>query len=253
MANSLSRTVQAFDLLAAFPKGLTVTDLAEKMGANKSTVSRLLASLVDDGLVERDDTGRHFLDVRFWTWGVQAARRLPFLDIARPHMEVAVKEWGNAAYIAVVRGDQTIYLESLTPQDDYAMYNILSYIVPVYACAPGKAILAFSSEEVRQSILNGPLKQFTPQTFATRETLSEELARIRQQGYAINRGEHYDNSHIAVAAPILDSSGSPIAAVCFYGITDEATLEKLIPPLLQLADVISSSLGYRRGVRELVG
>ncbi|HEX5369572.1 MAG TPA: IclR family transcriptional regulator [Dehalococcoidia bacterium] len=253
MANSLSRTVQAFDLLAAFPRGLTVTDLAEKMSANKSTVSRLLASLVEDGLVERDETGRHFLDVRFWTWGVQAARRLPFLDIARPHMEAAVKECANASYIAVVRGDQTIYLESLTPQDDYAMYNILSYIVPVYACAPGKAILAFSSEDVRESVLNGPLKQFTPNTFATRETLSAELGRIRQQGYAINRGEYYDNNHLAVAAPILDYEPKPVASVCFYGISDEARLEKLIPSLLQLSDVISSSLGYRRGVRELVG
>src|SRR3954465_11674811 len=98
MNNSLSRTAQAFDLLASHPRGLSVTELAEKLHTSKSTSSRLLASLVESGLVERDEAQRHFLDVRFWTWGVQAARRLAVLDIARPHIAIAVRELGVPAY-----------------------------------------------------------------------------------------------------------------------------------------------------------
>jgi len=253
MANALSRLIEAFDLLAEHPRGLSVTELAEKMRTSKSTSSRLLASLVDGGLVERDDAQRHFLDVRFWTWGVQAARRLAVLDIARPHIAAAVKQWQTPAYVAVVRGDQTIYLESTTLSQEDAMFNLVSYVVPVYACAPGKAILAFSSEDAQEGVLRGPLKRFTPNTFATREELGDELERIRRQGYAVNRGEHYDNGHIAVAVPIRDQGGAPIAAVCFYAMTEEEALETVIPPLLQLGDVVSASLGFTRAVREVVG
>ena len=255
MADSLSRMVQALDLLARHPRGLSVTELAEKLRTSKSTSSRLLASLVDSGLVERDDAQRHFLDVRFWTWGVQAARRLAVLDIARPHIAIAVRGWGQPAYVAVVRGDQTIYLESTTPSrtDNYAMFNLVSYAVPVYACAPGKAVLAFSTPEAREAVLSSHLQKFTPQTLATREELAEEIETIRSQGYAVNRGEFYDNGHLAAAVPILDHSGIAVAAVCFYGMTDEETLHRLVPPLLQLGEVISASLGYSRSMRELVG
>ena len=253
MAQILARTVRIFNLLAANPRGLTVTELSERLAVNKSTASRLLASLADDGLIERDEAGRHYLDIKFWSWGVQAARRLPFLDIARPHISAAVREWNIPAFIAVVRGEQTIYLESITPQDDYIMLNIVSYVVPAYACAPGKAILAFSSDEIRDAILSGPLERYTAHTLATTEELREELQTIRTQGYSINRAEYYENNHLAIAAPILDSSIQPVAAICFYAITDDETMQKLVPPLLQLADVISSSLGYRRGVTEFVG
>jgi DNA-binding IclR family transcriptional regulator len=256
MPNSLSRVPQVFDLLSANPRGLSVTELAEKMRTSKSTSSRLLSSLLEAGLIERDDAQRYFLDVRFWTWGVQAARRLAVLDIARPHIADAVEKLAVPASIAVVRGDQTIYLETMTPAKNgqtFAMFNIVSYATPVYACAPGKAILAFSGDEVIQAILAGPLQKFTPATLATPEELEHELETIRLQGYAVNRGEYYDNSLIAVAAPILDQGSLPVAAVCFYGFRDEAAAKEMVGPLLRLADVISLSLGYSKSMWELVG
>ena len=239
MGETLSRMVQALDYLATHPQGLSVTELAHKLHTSKSTSSRLLSSLVEARLVERDAAQRHFLDVRVWRWGVQAARRLSVLDIARPHIAIAVRELGVSAYIAVVRGDQALYLESTTLSHQDAMISLVSYAVPVYACAPGKAVLAFSSEEAQEAILSSALKKFTPRTLATRDELREELDSVRRLGYAVNRGEHFDNNHLAAAVPILDQSSTAIAAV--------------IEPLLRLGQVISSSLGYSRPASMLVG
>jgi DNA-binding IclR family transcriptional regulator len=125
--------------------------------------------------------------------------------------------------------------------------------VPVYACAPGKAILAFSDDVSQEAVLRSPLKQFTPATHATRDDLARELEKIRRDGFALNRGEFYDNGRLAVAAPILDHDATPVAAVCFYGPTDESSIQRLIEPLLQLGQVLSSSLGYNRAYHELVG
>ena len=59
MSNLLMRAVNAFDLMAANPRGVTVTELARMMGTSKSTSSRLLSALVEAGLVEKDSVERH--------------------------------------------------------------------------------------------------------------------------------------------------------------------------------------------------
>ena len=86
MGQTLSRAVEALDLLANHPEGLSVTELAQKLSTSKSTSSRLLAALVEANLVDRDNAQRHFLDVRVWGWGVQAARRLAVLDLSLIHI-----------------------------------------------------------------------------------------------------------------------------------------------------------------------
>jgi IclR family transcriptional regulator, KDG regulon repressor len=254
MANSLVRTAEALDCLAENPKGLSVTELAQVMRASKSTASRLLAALVQSGLVAKADAQKHVLDLRFWTWGVQASRRLAVLDVARPHIAAAARETTSRVYIAVVRGYDTIYLESATstPRGE-TVVSPVAHTFPVYACAPGKAILAFSSNEDVETVLNGPLIKFTPQTLATRQELEEEISSVRRQGYAINRGEYYDNGHLAAAVPIFDETASPVASVCFSRLGDEQNLNSLVSPLLDVGATISASLGYNTAIRELVG
>jgi DNA-binding IclR family transcriptional regulator len=253
MSNILLKAVEALDLVAATPSGLTVTDLAEALNTSKSTASRLLASMVEAGLLERDDAQRHFLDVRFWSWGAQSVRRLAVLDIARPHVAAAVKDLGVSVYITVARERNAIYLENITPLAGYPFMNLVSYVVPIYACAPGKAILAFSPAEMIEAVLDGPLEKFTRNTFASRPELEEELQRIRRLGYAANRGEYADNGRIAIAVPVFDHTGLPVAAVCFHDILDEDKASAFVPDLIALGRTISSSLGYARAVQQVVG
>jgi DNA-binding IclR family transcriptional regulator len=253
MSNILSRAVEAIDLIAQNPRGISVTELAALMGTSKSTSSRLLGSLMEAGLVERDDAQRHFLDVRFWSWGAQSVRRLTVLDVTRPHVTAAVRRLGVPAYVAIAREDKAVYLENVSLLAGEPFLNLVSYVVPIYACAPGKAILAHSSEDFISRILNGRLERFTPNTLATKEELFEEIQNIRRLGYAVNRGEYADNGKIAVAVPVLDQSGCPIAAICLHSLRDEQHAEKVIEPLLELGSTVSSSMGYSPSVHHVVG
>jgi DNA-binding IclR family transcriptional regulator len=253
LSNILAKTVEAFDLLAANPRGLSVTELAQEMRTSKSTSSRLLADLMDAGLVERDSAQRHFLDVRFWTWGIQAARRLAVFDVARPHIAAIVKNLGVSVFTAVARGDQTIYMESTTLRNGAVGSELVSYVVPIYACAPGKAMLAYSPQAAIDAVLDGPLVQYTPYTHATRDDLASELEKVRRQGYAVNVGEHQDTGSLAVAVPVFDQTGLPVAGVCFYAFADDAAMQKQIPALVQLGETISASLGYSQLTHAMVG
>jgi DNA-binding IclR family transcriptional regulator len=253
MKNLLSRTVEAFEVLSANPRGVTVTELAQQLDTSKSTSSRLLSALLEAGLVERDSTQRHFLDVRFWAWGVQSVKRLLVLDVARPHIAAAVKRHGVSVFVAVPREDQAVYLDCTTLRNGEVAYELVSYLVPNYACAPGKAMLAFSDPEVIERVVNGPLVQFTPHTLASKDALTAELDAIRQQGYALNRGEHVESGTLAIAAPVFDHSGQPIASICFFGFTDPELMQSRVEPLLELAETVSASLGFSRTMLELVG
>jgi len=253
VSNILSKAVEAIDLVSQNPRGVSVTELAGLMGTSKSTASRLLASLIEAGLVERDDAQRHFLDVRFWSWGAQSVRRLTVLDVTRPHVTAAVRKNQVPAYVTVARENKAVYLESVALLAGEPFLNLVSYVVPIYACAPGKAILAYSSQEFITTVLNQPLERFTPNTLATKEALMEELVHIRDQGYAVNRGEYADNGKLAIAVPVLDQTGCPIAAICFHNLHDEHHAERLIQPLIELGRTVSMSMGYSPAVHHAVG
>jgi DNA-binding IclR family transcriptional regulator len=253
LSNALSKIAETFDALAANPRGLSVTELAQLLHTSKSSSSRLLASLVEAGLVDRDTGQRHFLNVRFWTWGIQAVRRLAVLDVARPHITAAVKSLSVSVFVAIARGDQTIYLECITKRNGDVLSELVSYVVPIYACAPGKAILAFSPEPAVEAVLAGPLVRFTQHTRATRAELEDELESVRRRGYALNRGEHYDNGRLAIAAPVFDQTRLPVAAICFFGFTDQESTEAMVPHLLSLTETVSASLGFSRALQELLG
>ena len=253
MSNILNRTAQALDHIAANPRGLTVTELAKETHTSKSTASRLLSSMMEAGMIERDDAQRHYLDVRFWRLGARSIRRLTVLDVARPHILAAVKELGVSVFVAVAREDKAIYLENMTLLGGHPFMTLVSYVVPIYACAPGKAILAHSDAKAIRAVLDRPLEKFTPTTLATKSELAEELLRIRNLGYALNRSEYAENGRIAVAVPIFDSTSAPVASICFHGMTEEERVKAVVPSLLDLGRTISSSLGYAPAVHDLVG
>lgn len=84
---------------------------------------------------------------------------------------------------------------------------------PLYSSAPGKAILAWWSDERREEWFQGrTLNRFTATTLADRASLERDLADARRLGYAVDRAEGLEGIH-CVAAPILDARGGILAAV----------------------------------------
>src|SRR5699024_5701989 len=83
---------------------------------------------------------------------------------------------------------------------------------PLHAASVGKAVLAHLPEPSLALVLERGLEQYTPQT-ADRERLQQQLAEIRRVGYAVNDRE-YRAAVSAIAAPIFDAQGAPIASLC---------------------------------------
>jgi DNA-binding IclR family transcriptional regulator len=247
MASASRRMFEALEAIASEPGGIAVTDFARKLGVSKATASRLLASLVEAGFVTKADAQRHVLDLQVWIWGVEAAARVRRLaEIVRP---VAIQAAAaNDALIAttILHRQQAVFVEVLIPSHSTTVVVHGPRIIPAYACAPGKAILAFAGPERQQKALQGKLRRFTDATLTSPPELQQEFALIRERGYALNRGEYLADI-VGVAVPVCDGSGDVVAAVSSSGSTANWDIERLtalVPTLKTISDSASAALGY---------
>jgi DNA-binding IclR family transcriptional regulator len=111
----------------------------------------------------------------------------------------------DVVFLDVVESPQRVKLAASTGQR-----------LPAFATAAGKAMLAYLPEQSVKELLERGMQQFTSRTILAPEILFENLAQYRQQGFALSEQE-YEEEINAVAAPILDANGQPIAAIAVAG------------------------------------
>jgi DNA-binding IclR family transcriptional regulator len=249
MSSASKRLFEALDAIASEPGGLGVSDLARELNVSKATASRMLASLVEAGLINKTASQRHVLDFRLWVWGLQAssqARRIA--EIARP-MALHVSRTANVhVATTVLYARQTIFVEICIPSHGATVVQPGANPLPAYACAPGKVMLAYASQEKKDLALEAPLKAYTNSTLTTTAAIEEEFAVVREKGYALNRQEYVSDT-VGVAVPIFDGTGEVVAAVSSSGPASAWTtegLEGLVPMLKSISDSVSAALGFSR-------
>jgi len=209
---------RAFTILRALSVGpLGVTELADRVNLPKSTVARLLSALDNQGAVTQDDTGGEYrlgeglLEIAGAT---QPGRNL--VATARPHLIELMEATGETAGISVLDGRSIYYLEHVEAEGDVQVRNWTGEIAPLHAVPSGLVILANISERRLDKYLSGDLIAVTPWTIVEPDAIRERLVTIRSLGYAWVYEEFAEGIN-SVAAPIIGSDGSPVAAVHVHG------------------------------------
>jgi DNA-binding IclR family transcriptional regulator len=183
--------------------GKTVTELSNDLDIPKSTAQVYLNTLYEHNFVARDDD-KYVIGLRFLEYGIFALRnvavypevRAKVEELAESTGELAacfVEEEGDAVYIYGVEGERSIRTDlSVGDRSD------------LHCTASGKAILAHLSEERIRDVIEAGLDAKTPNTITDPAALREELARIRERGYARSDEESVEGVR-AVAAPIVQN------------------------------------------------
>ena len=205
-----------------------MTQIAERVGMNKSTVHRLLGTLERRRFVQRNPaTGYYQLGIRllqmaYLTLGHNDIRRNaePFLHrLCEQHREtitLSVLDQADIVFLDVIESPQRVKLAASVGQR-----------LPAFSTAAGKAILAYLPTDTVLRIVERGMPQFTPYTIRTKEELISNLEPIREQGFAISMQEYEDGIN-AVAAPVLNEENYPIAAVTVAGPSYRLTREKML-------------------------
>lgn len=203
----------------SMPRGLGTSGVAESTGLSRPTAHRILASLADDGFVDRDTTGsRWFLGPELYLMGALAAERYDITDIARDSLRALAAETGESAFLSARRGDESVCLlreEGSFPIRSFVLHEGIRF--PLGVASAGLAILAFLPAEQSERYLAG--SDLVPKWGET-HTSAAIRARIqltRSRGYAVNPGLIVEGSW-GMGAAIFDRSGQPGWAISITGV-----------------------------------
>src|SRR3954453_11748578 len=211
---SVARAAELLKALGEHDGPATVFGLADRCELNRSTAWRILATLEDAGLVERDAaTGRYAVGYALVALAAGAGPEA-LVRRAHPHLRALADACAETASFAVPRGLQLVYVDQVQASHVMAA-NWLGRPTPLHATSTGKAFLAWLSADELGAALPGRLQRFTDTTITTRAALRAELADVRGRGYAVSRGE-LEPALWGVSAPVLDA-GRAVAVVSVWG------------------------------------
>lgn len=240
MSESIRAVDRALDVLLCFSRQapqLTLTQIAEQVGMNKSTVHRLLATLERKRFLQRDpDTGFYRLGIRLLQMAYLTLEHNDLRQLAAPILRRLCEQNRETITLSVLDEADVVFLDVIESPQRVKLAASTGQRLPAFSTAAGKAIFAFTPEEKVRQILERGMQPFTRQTICSPEVLFENLRQTRAQGFAISEQE-YEEGINAVAAPVLDLNGQPIGAVTVAGPAYRLTKERMngIGPLLAAA------------------
>lgn len=217
MNNTLVKGLRLLEVLAARDGAAGVSELAVELGVGRSNVHRLLQALVELGyVVNEEGRGAYRASLKVWELGARALHRLDFREATAPAMRWLLAESNETVHLSVLSGDEVIYIDKLDSTEPVRAYSVIGGRAPAYCVATGKVLLAWRDESPAAALTVRPLRAYTPSTLPDTAALANELARVRQQGCAVNRGE-WRASVWGIAAPVQDRSGRVVAAIGISG------------------------------------
>jgi IclR family acetate operon transcriptional repressor len=235
---------RAFDLLERMADAggeVGLSELSVSSGLPLPTIHRLMRTLVSCGYVRQQPNRRYSLGPRLIRLGESASRLLG--TWARPHLARLVDETGETANLALLDGDEVVYVAQVPSRHSMRMFTEVGRRVLPHTTGVGKALLAhLTTDEVRALLARTGMPAATDKTITTPEGFIGALEDVRRLGYAVDDNEQ----EIGVRCLAVRVPDSPTAAAISISgpagrVTDAAT-EKIVPVLRQVATDLSATL-----------
>jgi DNA-binding IclR family transcriptional regulator len=233
MVQSIDRAMTIINLVSLQTDGLGVTELAEKMDLNKSSIFRILSTLSSHGFIEQDvETKKYKLGYKYLEL---AAKLLDSIDIrkeAMPYLKQLVELSNEVVHLVIYSQKEAVYIEKLEGSETLRMHSQVGKRVPMHCTSAGKVLLANLPErEVLEIIAQKGLSKHTEYTLTNEKDLFKNLDMIKQQGIGIEKEEN-EPGITCIAAPVFNHLG-------------EERINGLKNTLMEVGINISRRLGFK--------
>lgn len=230
MSESIRAVERALDVLLCFSHQtpeLSMTQIAEKIKINKSTVHRLLATLEGKRFVERDPvTGIYRLGIRALQMAYLVLEHNDLRRVAAPFLQQLCLQYRENVNLTILEGADVIYIDVIESPQRVKLAAAIGQRLPAFCTASGKAILACLSPEKVQRILSNGTPRYTQYTILSPDAFFENMHQAHERGFAISEQE-FEEGINAVAAPILFGS-EPIGSISVAGPSYRFSRERMI-------------------------
>jgi IclR family transcriptional regulator, KDG regulon repressor len=247
--NSILQSVQnGLRILNLFTKDAPVwgiTEIANNLHLNKTTVSRLVGDLVSEGYLQKEKS-KYCLGYSLLCLSGVITSHLEIHRESKEPLRRLVDHLGETAHVAVLEGSGITYVHKIECKNPVHLLSYIGKKNPVSCTSSGKVLLAFQKKNVFEAIIKAGLPKMGPNSVIEPVLLKSQLKDIKEQGYSVCIDELHEGV-VSIAAPIRDYTGEVIAAISIVGTKQRIREEKLkefIQQIMAAGDDISIKLGY---------
>lgn len=211
---SVTRSLRILEAVAQH-QPVTVGELTKLFGLPKSTVQRTLLTLNEAGWLRanRKDTTRWEIGARVLAVRPAALQGSSLFAAAREPMIQLRDKVNETIHLCVPDALQCVVVVDRVDCDHAVRtFHEIGDTSPLHATATGRAVLAHLPAADVEELIGRGLDRYNEATLTDPADLRAELERVRRDGYSVNRNQ-YRPDVCAIAAPILDADGTPLATV----------------------------------------
>lgn len=250
MVQSVDRSLSILEVLSDYEDGLGITEISEKVNLHKSTVHRLLSTLIQKGYVKQDeDTNKYRLTLRLFELGSKNIGKMDIINVVKPYLKDLMKITNETVHLVVRDGNEIVYVDKVESENTIRMYSRIGKRNPLYCTAVGKAMLSYMEDEKVERIWNeSKIEKLTENTITDLEQFKEHLRLVRKNRYAVDEQEN-EMGIRCFGAAVLDYRGEVCGAISISGSIlslTENKIEEYSKILIEYTDKISKELGYKK-------
>lgn len=246
---SIDRAMAILNCFSEKNQELKLSEIAERLDLNKSTVHGILNTLKYHGIIDQvEETQRYKLGLYLVELGHIVLKSMDIRRIASPIIHSIRDEMEETVHLGSLDNMEVVYIDKIESHQSMRIFTTIGARKPAYCTGIGKAMLAYLDDEILLNLLPEKLEPLTSKTITDRSKLLEDLAKIREKGYAFDDEEN-NVGLTCVAAPIFDHRGKARYAISVSGPTvrmNDEKIEEIVRVVKDAAQEISMRLGYRQ-------
>lgn len=219
--NLNNSVLKAFGLLEYFTPERPdwgVRELALHIGANKSTIYRLLATLEQLKVLRKNtETDRYTLGLKLFELGHRVPLQQAFVHQTHPILEKVADTIEETVHLGVLNQGQVMMVDKVESPKGLKLNSVIGTFSPVHCTSLGKVLLAFQSQDCRDRLIGAlDFKAYTVNTIIEADGLQQSLDLIIKQSYAVDF-EEKELGLICVGVPVFNQNNELIAALSAAG------------------------------------
>ncbi|MCM8777510.1 MAG: IclR family transcriptional regulator [Candidatus Omnitrophica bacterium] len=246
--NLLEKGIEVLEVLKDTEASLSFVQIQKKLSIPKTTLYRVLNSLVEKNLVFCQDK-RYKLGYGILPFAKKVLSEIPLRELVSPYLKKLCGYTGETIELIIPDRDTILYIDKVeSPQSIKLVAQIGSRYTTLHASAPGKILLAYNEDAFKKFIKNKKFKKITSKTIVDKKAFGEEIEKIKKSGWAYDIGEARIDV-IRIAAPVFNYEGKLTGIISIAGPYYRIKKEKIKEFgefLKRICEEISEKLGYTR-------
>lgn len=248
IVQSVERALGILEIVSDYDKGIGLTEISNRIGLHKSTVHRLLSTLIYKGYIFQDqDSLRYLSTLKMYEIGYKRLSSIDLLKASKKHTKLLMESTNEVVHLVVRDGNNIVYIDKVDAGNTITMQSNIGKRNPLCCTSVGKAILSkLDLAEVKKIWDSSNIVKKTNNTITEFDEMISELEKVKSLGYAVDDEEN-ELGIRCIGATIMNKDGKVEGAISISGPANRVTKEfdnVFGCKVKAIANQISKELGF---------